>query len=298
MTRPRWASIQAALLLVADDDARGPGVPVAELSRLLGLPPRGVTRWVERLAGAGNPTGDPGDLLDVEVEDGRVRVHMGPWLRGPLRLTTPEVVALLVVLRQAPTEGADDALAARVSALRQRLLALAAEGAGTVAEDLGERIAVDAGGEAPAHLAALRAAVEGHRGVELAYYSASTDQVRRWPIKPCALVQHGGTWYVVTDRGWPLRLSRIRHLAETGETFEPPADLDLGRWRQDVMFHGEALEPVVLQTPRGRREMSTASRTQLAAWVRRHRGAVRVVEPDDLRQSIAEEARALLERYP
>ncbi|MEX0984216.1 MAG: WYL domain-containing protein [Actinomycetota bacterium] len=212
-TVPTTAERLGRILVVVPYLVKHPGTTLGEAARLFDVPASRLRRDLELVQMAGLPPYLPGDLIDVEIDDDdTVWVRMAEHFGRPLRLTRQE--ALAVRLRAAEllaTPGVPEVveLASAVAKL---------DGA------LGESALVSAGGgEAPARLEAVRAAVEHRARVTIAYVDAAGDRSDR-TVDPEAVFADMGSWYVVvwdTGAGGErlLRVDRILDLRETGENF-------------------------------------------------------------------------------
>jgi predicted DNA-binding transcriptional regulator YafY len=270
------------------------------VATLLGVDTKGVARWIDRLNAAAPEDAEPGDHVDAEIEGDRVRIWWGPKLPGPTRFTVRETVALLVALGQVASDetGRESPLGQRLDRLREKLLSAVVSGSQEVALDAASRVRVQAtGGEAAEILTVLEEAVAERREVEIAYYNRSRDTVWRRQVQPYLLVQHRGTWYLVTGGDYRLRVDMIRDASPCDARFEVPADFDAERYRRDVMFEGEAAHELTLRTSRGLRTVRTASPGQVRAWVRTTRGGVVIEAPEEEREAMAREVGEILERY-
>ena len=224
MARPSKVSERLRrLLAVVPYVVRHPGVRVEELSRLFDVPEGELAADLDLLFMSGLPPYGPGDLIEVQVEDGRVWISMADFFARPLRLTRSEAFALY--LQGTPllgTPGLPEADALE-SALRKIEEALGPDALGGLAGRV-EAAEPDA---APAgHLSAVREAAAEHRRLEIEYYAASTDETTVRRIDPEEVFSALGQWYVVawdhrSDDERMFRLDRIRRAEPTGETFDP-----------------------------------------------------------------------------
>ena len=178
----------------------------------------------------GLPPYGPGDLIDVEIDQGRVWIRMANYFSRPVRLTRSEALALYLrgkALAGAP--GLEEATALST--------ALAKIEGGLGSEALGElagRVEVGAGGNVVENLTSIRSAVEDRRRVEIEYYSAGRDELTTRGMDPEHVFSAMGNWYVVAWDGLSgaerlFRVDRIRSVRETGETFEPRGLAGQGR---------------------------------------------------------------------
>jgi proteasome accessory factor C len=178
----------------------------------------------------GLPPYGPGDLIDVEMDEGRVWIRMADYFSRPVQLTRSEALALYLrgkALAGAPGLEEAPALASVLGKLEQ----------GLGPESLGElagRVQVGEGGVAGESLAEIRSAAEDRRRVEIEYYSAGRDQLTTRSIDPEQVFSSIGNWYVAawdhqSEAERLFRVDRIRSVIGTGERFEPRGLMGQGR---------------------------------------------------------------------
>jgi predicted DNA-binding transcriptional regulator YafY len=214
------------LLAVVPYAVQHPGTPLDELARLFGATEQDLLTDLNMLMMTGLPPYSPGDLIEVDVEEGRVWIRMADHLSRPARLTRAEALALYL----RGTELVGSAGLEEADALRSALAKIAG-GLGL------EGLPVEAGEQersAPSHLAAVRGAVERRERLEIDYFSASRNEVTTRRIDPEHVLAAMGHWYVVAwchrAKGERLfRVDRIRATRETGERFEPRGLAGQGR---------------------------------------------------------------------
>jgi len=209
------------LLLVVPYVVSHPGVELKELSRSFQVPVKDLTADLDLLFLTGVPPFGPGDLIGVDIEDGRVWLSMADHLSRPLRLTRPEAISLYLrgeALLGIP--GLPEATALR-SALQKIEDGLGAEALGNLRGRV-EPAASDAGGEM---LERVRRAASEHESIDIEYYSASRDEMALRRVDPEAVFSALGYWYAVAWDGEAggermFRVDRIRFLTGTGDYFE------------------------------------------------------------------------------
>jgi proteasome accessory factor C len=303
-------------LIVAPYLIQHPGTPVADAARLFDLSERELLDDLGLLFVSGLPPYGPGDLVDVDVQDGRIWISMADYFARPLRLTRSEALALYLRGRSlAATPGVPEA-PALTSALDKLADGLGRDTLG----DLPDRVhTADAAGEPPA-LAVLRRAVAAHERVAIEYHAASTAETSTREIDPEEVFFAIGHWYVVawdhrSDAERLFRADRIRAAEATGETFEPRAlegagralytpterDVDvrlrLGAGARWVAEYYETSQEAEL--PDGRLEvvLPAARLEWLERLALRLGSEVEIVEPGDLEARVRDLARRTLERY-
>jgi proteasome accessory factor C len=304
------------LLVVVPYVVRHPGAELAELSRLFGAGERELVEDLNLLFVSGLPPYGPGDLIDVQIEEGRVWIDMAQYFSRPVRLTRSEALALYLkgkALLGAP--GLEEAPALS-SALEKIELGL---GSDTLA-GLAGRVTVGGGGHVARALGAVRRAVERRERLEVEYYTASRDELAVRRIDPEQVFSAIGNWYVVawdqhTDAERLFRVDRIRSARETGETFEPRGLLGAGR---PLYSRSERDVPVRLalapgarwvadyyetdrrrEGPNGTLEVTLPAKDLpwVAKLVLRLGGQATVLEPPQLAEMVRETARATLAHY-
>jgi predicted DNA-binding transcriptional regulator YafY len=216
------------LLAVVPFVVRHPGTTLEELSRLFGVSEGELTGDLNILFLTGLPPYTPGDLIDVQIEEGRVWISMADHFSRPVRLTSSEAAALYLKgteLLGAP--GLPEAEDLR-SALDKLAGALGQETLGTLRAEIGD------GGGSPGPLEIVRDAAAGSDQLEIDYYAAHRDEVATRRIDPEEVFSAMGNWYVVAwdhraDAERLFRVDRIRDARPTGRRFEPRGLAGAGR---------------------------------------------------------------------
>jgi len=210
------------LLVVVPYLVQHPGTPVDRAAGLFGLSDQDLLADLDLLFVSGLPPYGPGDLIDVDVQDGRIWISMADYFARPLRLSRSEALSLYVRGRAlASVPGLEEA-----SALASALDKLA-EGLGPDAlGELPERVDAAGGGPAVEVLGELRRAAAEHERVRVAYYAASGAETTEREIDPEEVFFAIGNWYVAAwdHRSGAERLfraDRIRSLEPAGASFEP-----------------------------------------------------------------------------
>jgi proteasome accessory factor C len=218
------------LLVVVPYLVQHPGTEVAEAARLFEMSEAELVQELNLLFVSGLPPYGPGDLIDVDIQDGRIWIFMADHFARPLRLTRAEAISLyLRGISLATTPGLKEA-PALASALAKLADALGPETLG----ELPERVQVAADGRAVGVLGELRRAAEEHERVRIDYYAASRASAREREIDPEEVFFAAGSWYVAAwdlaaDAERLFRADRIRSLERTGVRFEPRGLAGAGR---------------------------------------------------------------------
>jgi len=82
------------LLTVVPYLVRNQGTRVAEAADLFGMSEPELLADLDLLFVSGLPPYGPGDLIDVDIQDGRIWIGMADYFARPLRLTRSEALAL------------------------------------------------------------------------------------------------------------------------------------------------------------------------------------------------------------
>jgi len=313
---PRVSERLKRLLVVVPYVVQHPGTELAELTRLFGVPEAALVEDLNLLFLSGLPPYSPGDLIDVDIQEGRVWIRMADYFARPLRLTRSEALALYLrgtALAAMPDVPEAPALASALAKLAERL------GPETLGE-LPSRVEVAAGGREAEALEALRRAAAAHRRVRIEYFAASSAEVTTREIDPEEVFSAIGNWYVVafdhrSGQERLFRADRVRTVEETGETFEPRGLRGSGRplyWprEQDVEIRlvlapearwvAEYYE-TTQQVERGDGWLEVVMPAARLEWaerlVLRLSGAAQVLEPPELKDRVRELARRTAEPY-
>ena len=302
--------------MVVPHVVRNPGVSIADLAKAFEVGEKDLLEDLNQLFVSGLPPYGPGDLIDVEVEEGRVSISMADYFSRPVRLTRSEGLALYLRGKAlVGTEGLEEAPALR-SALEKIEKGLGEE---AIAE-LAGRVEVEGGGSVALALATIRRAAENRERVEIDYYSASRDELTHRRIDPEHVFSAMGNWYVVAwdhlaDDERMFRADRIRSVEETGETFEPRGLEGVGRPLYTRSERDTAVRLLLGPGARWVSEYYETTRRQegqdgrlevtmpvkdlqwLAKLVLGLGGEAVVLEPRELSDMVREQARATLSLY-
>jgi proteasome accessory factor C len=304
------------LLVVVPYLVQHPGTAVSEAAELFGLTEGELLDDLNLLFVSGLPPYGPGDLIDVDVQDGRIWIGMADYFARPLRLNRSEALALYLRGTALAGEAGLPEAPALVSALGKLAQGLGPEALG----GLPDRVGAAAGHRPIEGLDDLRRAAERHERLRIEYYAASTAETTTREIDPEEVFFSVGNWYVVawdhrSDAERLFRADRIRAVEPTGARFRPrglegsgrplytPAEHDVvvrlrlsrdARWVAEYYETSEVLElddgglEVVL--PAGRLE-----------WVERlllRLGPdARVIQPEELKVRVRDLAGRTRKRY-
>jgi len=215
------------LLAVVPYVVQHPGTRLSELAGLFGVAEEELADDLNLLMYTGLPPYSPGDLIEMEIEEGIVSIRMADYFSRPLRLTRAEALSLYLrgtELSGAPGLEEAGALRSALDKIREAL----------GPESLGELTAEAEGADAAGPLGTIRAAVSGRERLEIDHYSAGRDELTTRRIDPEQVFLALGRWYVVAwchlvDDERLFRVDRIRDARPTGEAFEPRGLLGQGR---------------------------------------------------------------------
>jgi proteasome accessory factor C len=302
------------LLAIVPYIVRHPGVGLDEVSRLFDVPEGALAEDLNLLFLTGLPPYTPADLIEVEIEGGKVWIRMAEHFARPVRLTRAEALALY--LRGSELLGAPGLPEAEAlgSALDKLAEGLGPEALGKLQVEVGRAPAEEA-----AHLEAVRDAASRRERLEIDYYSASRDEVTTRRIDPEQVFSAIGNWYVV---GWDdrsdaerlFRVDRIRASRSTGQTFEPRGLLGQGRELytpsgQDIRVRLRvgpgarwiaeyyAIEEASERDGSLEVTLPTKDLAWMAKLVLRLGGQAEIVEPEELRDLVRRTAGETLARY-
>ena len=170
----------------------------------------------------------------------------------------------------------------------------------------------------------LSEAIARQRKVKMTYYVASRDEETVREVDPLGLVYYSDHWNLIgydhlRDDIRNFRLDQIKKLRTRFDRFEPPAGFDLKEHLRErgtspknvritVRFRNRAWRWARRQVPADvEQELREGDRTRVtfefenlsyvAKWLLRYGTDAEVVEPDALREEVAEQARAVAEMY-
>ena len=292
--------------------AQHDGVSIGEASQHFGVAPAELERDLWLIVCCGLPGHGPDQLIDIQFweDDGRIHVIDPQTLQRPLRLSPDEAFALLVGLRLlAQVPGTHDRAA--LATATAKLEAAAGEAThGSEAVVVIDSMPDDV-------RATLDTALAQGRALRIVYAGDTRDTVTERVVDPRAVLQSGGhayldAWCRSAEAQRTFRIDRIvlaRALDEPAlEHPEPllgdPAPVEGVRVRLAFTATGGwfaqalALDEVVLQPDgSGEASLTVADPDWLVRLVLGQAGALRVVDPPELRRSVAERASRALDRY-
>lgn len=177
--------------------------------------------------------------------------------------------------------------------------------------------------EATGIISVLNRGLREHLVVDLEYYTASREELGRRSVEPYLLFDWHDTWYLEAycrraDDQRTFRIDLIRSAELTAEHFVPRASVDLGarraralsvmpqhpRWAQ-VRFPAararslkeQGLEVRPLQDGGVEARIPYLDERWLVREILRYAGEAVIVSPEEVRQLVADETRAILAPY-
>lgn len=202
---------------------QGATLKLAELASAVGATTSQVAADLTALSFCGVPPFTPDEMIDLAIDGDTVTVlGAPPALERPVRLAPREARALVAAL-EAAGHAADDPLVTKLLAVASAEL------------DPAELAATLRAGDPSAPVASIYAtlaeAIESGTKVRIGYFSARSGTHSERVIRPYALANERGAWYVnayceSAGAMRTFRLDRIREAEATGERFEPLASID------------------------------------------------------------------------
>jgi proteasome accessory factor C len=218
------------LLVLVPYLVKHPGTELSEVTRLFGVPEEELSSDLNLLFVSGLPPYGPGDLIAVDIEDGRVWISMADYFGRPLRLTRAEALSLyLRGTALVGTPGIEDATAL-TSALRKLEESLGPAALG----ELTHRVEAAEAGQPAGTLETVRRAVAHRQTLRIEYYAASSGETTAREIDPEEVFVAIGNWYVTafdhrSNEERLFRADRIRSAEPTGDRFQPRGLAGAGR---------------------------------------------------------------------
>ena len=309
------------LLLIVPAARRRPGITVEQLARELGLGTDELRADIELLALVGRPPFSPDDYIDISVDErGRVAVFLDQSFSQPPQLTALEALALATAAQE--TAPADPAVKFGVEKIAAKLPPRARELYSTLAHRVAAAAPVPRGTEEL--LATIRRAAETRREIALEYDKDGRGQTSERIIRPRAVLDHAGRWYVYAhdvgkDAARTFRADRIRSARETGVAFPDMGPLDPGLFERDTLFFPTGAERAVTvrfspaveawalarHGEKARRiegggaeaSIESAGESYIVALVLSFAGEAEVVAPPDVRAAVRDAAQRALRHY-
>ncbi len=298
-----------------------PGAPIEDLARFLGCSAKEALADLDAVLMCGAPPYLPTDYINVAIEGGRVYLDFADAFRRPVRLTLLEAVALKLAVAQ-------------LAGPRRRRARELLDKLDEAMPLEFKRGALDAARQLhfdslPAPLRRkierIERACADRRKLRIEYYTAGRDAMSTRTVRPYALVNHAGVWYVVAfcemrRRVAPFRADRIKTLDVLDARFEIPDDFDASRYRQAEMYAptgkdvrarirfspavaryikeqhpGDAVE----ERPDGSLILTIRTRHMawLVSWLLQYEDCAEALEPPELRARLREVSEKMARTY-
>lgn len=199
---------------------RGTTVRIPDLAAALGMPAAEVAGLLHDLVFCGVPPFSPDALIDLDIQADTVTVlSEPPALERPIRLTRAELTALLAALETGGVHAGDPLV---------RKLADAGAGAGAI-ERLSQTLRARPDVGCAEVYATLADAIETARKVFLRYQATGRDAPTPRVVRPHALVNREGAWYLTgycesAGAERTFRLDRIQEVELLDDRFSPPVE--------------------------------------------------------------------------
>lgn len=229
VTEGRLGRRLSRILMMLPYAIKHPGVTVQELSDRFSVSPDDLLADLNLVFLCGLPGYDPGDLIDVSIDDDRVYVSMADYFAAPLRLTPSEALSLYAggaALAALPEMSEADAL--------RRALAKLGAAIGVDEDDAGVEIRLEGG--AVDQLRILKKGLQEEKRLQLEYLSATSGELREREVDPWGLVAAQGRWYLiawdhsVSDERM-FRVDRMKKVEVLEDAAEVPDDFDPDRYK-------------------------------------------------------------------
>lgn len=307
--------LQRLLLLVSTASARP--IRIEELAKRLDCSVEEVERDIDTVSLVGVPPFDPGDLIDIAVEDGWVSVDIDQGFGRPTRLTATEAAAVTASARALAPE--DPALGSALAKLSEAV----APGQRPLFDALVRQLGW-APAEAPGQVAStLTEAIDRQLEVEIQYFAQTELSARPRTVRPRAIGTIDGVSYLSAQNSSGgermYRLDRIARAELTANRFDPLPEIDLRAALAKVARLGRSHDlpravvrfaPAVADAIRARFrdirdlddesiEASIAYTTVpwLVSFVLSWGGQARIVEPAEAREALRDSIARALEAH-
>ena len=321
MSRDPYEGVRHALTIIPLIQAHQ-GITVDELAARTGLSERQIRDELQNLVMlCGVPPYSPNNYVALWIEDGQVYIRFAEQFERPVRLVVPEALALLLALRR--LDRREHPYRDAVRRLQGKIKdALGPEGA--LELERAERT-IDMGGRRGGRLQQVREAMAQCRELRITYWSAHRGALSERVIRPYGMKEYGGDWYVVAhdsvrDKPISFRVDRIRDADLLDSEYEIPDDFDIQLWRDAsdftappgrtvarVLFRGKGARFARDELPRrdirdlpdGGIVARVAVRSEgwFLAWLLPFGSDAEVLDPPELRETVAATCRRILERY-
>ena len=320
--RPNPMSKSSLLIEMIDLLRKRPGITVSELVGALGRSERTIYRWLNELI----------TELHTPVVCVNGGYHLATDAPGkPVNLSPTELLALKLSLRSAPFAAGSPVKRHAESAwlkIREASTETDVRRACGMTAAHAVRVSALEAEVSPITVDTVDEAVLSHHTLRIDYRSQKSNRVKSYTIDPYALTFRRHGWYVVGychEHGKVIQLKLLRFLSavDTGAAFDLPPDFsvdDYFRFSWEAWGGGEPVLVRVRFSPRvagmiaeARRhhsqlihaqpdggvilEVTVAGIEEIGTWIMGYGSDAEVLEPESLRNHIAEHARGTLALY-
>lgn len=224
------------ILFIMSYVSQNQGVTVDELAAQVAIKPRELLKEIDFILLVGKPPFQPDDYVDIYVEDDRVFIEFDQMLNRPLRFTQPEAIALFMSLQL--LDPAVDPT--KVKSLKKKIQNAISDSLDTSDSNSYPIVFEQTSAPVSDQFGQLREAIDQNSKVQLDYYSLTRNQKRKRTIHPYFLTKSLGYWYLtghceLRDDVRTFKFERILSVRIVQEAFQPPADLDIHRYRDEFL---------------------------------------------------------------
>jgi len=250
------------ILFILSYVSQNQGVPVEELAAKVGMRSRQLIKELEFISLIGKPPFKPDDYIDIYVENQCVFIEFDQKLNRPLRFIRSEAVALLMSLELLDREVDPQ----RVSSLKEKIKKVISYSV-EPSDTLQDRVLL----EQPSRLVSnrfslIRESIDRRKKLRIEYYSLTRNEKMLRTVRPYLLMKSFGNWYLtgyceVRNDLRTFRFERILSVEPTGESFEPPEDFDVVRYKSEFL------------SSMGHQTVEIAFDAEIAPWIREQWGS-------------------------
>ncbi len=198
----------------------------------------------------GVPPYTPDTLIEVYIDDDVVYISYADWFSRPMKLTGPELLALLTAGETALAFDNQD----QAGALARGLLKL------RVASGSDQFVDVQVASAEQTALPVIRSAADDRLCVDIEHYSVATNSVTNRRIEPGRFFLAEGNWYVggychLASDDRVFRVDRIRSAVATSHSFSNTAEAVSGDQQSTEMFSLDTAPRATISMPENRRRV-------------------------------------------
>ena len=163
----------------------------------------------------------PDNLIELIIDDDRVRIEYGNFFERPLRLSKDEALVILAAAKASVPATGHDPEGPLARALAKIATVLGVD----LDDDLEVVLAEPPGDEVPI----LEAAVADREALDIGYFSHARNEHTERTVEPLQLFHSAGAWYLdahcrTTGEDRTFRVDRITDIRPTGEHFDRTPD--------------------------------------------------------------------------